>query len=85
MIGANYYQAVGKAGYAIVFNLLRQIILLIPLVYLLPHFFGLNGIWLAGPLSDLGASIVTGWFMLREMKALAARSKRVHDIPPQTL
>mgnify|MGYP001764581739 CR=1 FL=1 len=46
---------------------------------------GKNGIWLAGPLSDLGASIVTGWFMLREMKALAARSKRVHDIPPQTL
>ena len=85
LIGANYYQAVGKAGYAIVFNLLRQIILLIPLVYLLPHFLGLNGIWLAGPLSDLGASVVTGWFMLREMKALAARSKRVHDIPPQTL
>lgn len=74
LISANYYQAVGRASYAIVFNLLRQIILLIPLVYLLPPFFGLNGIWLAGPLSDLGASLVTGWYMIKEMKGLARRS-----------
>ena len=78
LIGANYYQAVGKAGYAIVFNLLRQIILLIPLVCLLPRFFGLNGIWFAGPLSDLGASIVTGWFMLKEMKVLVRRGNAAH-------
>ena len=73
LIGANYFQAVGKAGYAIVFNLLRQIILLIPMVYILSHFFGLAGIWMAGPVSDLGASIVTVWFLVREMKKLARK------------
>lgn len=73
LIGANYFQAVGKAGYAIVFNLLRQIILLIPMVYTLSHFFGLAGIWMAGPVSDLGASIVTVWFLVREMKKLARK------------
>jgi len=74
LIGANYFQAVGKAGYAIVFNLLRQIILLIPMVYLLPRFWGLNGIWLAGPVSDLGAALVTACFLIREMKKLARRN-----------
>ena len=74
LIGANYFQAVGKAGYAIVFNLLRQIILLIPMVYILSNFFGLTGIWLAGPISDFGASVVTVWFMFREMKKLTRRS-----------
>ncbi|HWR31643.1 MAG TPA: MATE family efflux transporter [Negativicutes bacterium] len=74
LIGANYFQAVGKAGYAVVFNLLRQIILLIPMVYILSSFFGLTGIWIAGPISDLGASIVTAWFMFKEMKKLALRS-----------
>jgi len=79
LIGANYFQAVGKAGYAIVFNLLRQIILLIPMVYILSSFFGLTGIWMAGPVSDLGASIVTAWFMVKEMKKLALRGKEQHS------
>ena len=56
------------------FNLLRQIILLIPLVYILPNFFGLMGIWLAGPVSDLGASVVTAWFVTREIKNLERRA-----------
>lgn len=74
LIGANYFQAVGKAKYAIVFNLLRQIILLIPMVYILPNFFGLMGIWLAGPISDLVASVVTAWFVAREIKSLERRA-----------
>ncbi|MCL6477263.1 MAG: MATE family efflux transporter [Peptococcaceae bacterium] len=74
IISANYFQAVGKAGYAIVFNLLRQIIILIPMVYILPKFFGLTGIWLAGPVSDFGAFLLTGAFLLREIKLLKAHS-----------
>lgn len=75
IIGANYFQAVGKAKYAIVFNLLRQLILLIPLVYLLPPWLGLAGIWLAGPLADAGAALLTGCFLLREMRLLRAYPK----------
>jgi len=75
IISANYFQAVGKAGYAIVFNLLRQIILLIPLIYILPKFWGLTGIWLAGPISDVGAALLTGIFMIRELKSLSSREQ----------
>jgi Na+-driven multidrug efflux pump len=75
IISANYFQAVGKAGYAIMFNLLRQIIILIPMVYILPKFLGLKGIWLAGPISDFGAALLTGVFLFREIKRLKNASK----------
>lgn len=79
IISANYFQAVGKAGYAIVFNLLRQIILLIPLIYILPKFWGLTGIWLAGPISDVGAALLTGIFMIRELRSLSSREQASHS------
>ncbi|MBP2656887.1 MAG: mepA [Firmicutes bacterium] len=69
-VGGNYFQAVGKAGYSIVLNLLRQVILLIPLVLLLPRFFGLQGVWMAAPFSDFTAAAVTGIFLLSELKKL---------------
>lgn len=71
LIGANYFQAIGKAGYSIVFNLLRQIIVLIPMVYILSHYFGLMGIWAAGPISDFAAALLTGlclWMETRQYK-----------------
>lgn len=73
LVGANYFQAVGKVGYAVFFNLLRQILVLVPMIYLLPRFFNLQGIWLAGPVADAVAVLVTGFFLLRE----AGRLRRI--------
>lgn len=70
MICASYFQAIGKPGYTIILNLLRQVIILIPALFLLPAVFGLTGIWLAGPVSDLGAALLTGMFMLWEVQQL---------------
>ena len=70
IICANYFQAIGKPGYTIVLNLLRQVIILIPALFLLPEMLGLTGIWLAVPISDLGAALLTGIFMLREVQRL---------------
>lgn len=70
IICANYFQAIGKPGYTIVLNLLRQVIILIPALFILPEIIGLTGIWLAGPVSDLGAALLTGVFMLREVQQL---------------
>lgn len=58
IVGANYYQAIGEAKKAAFLGLLRQVILLIPLLLILPNFFGLNGVWGAGALSDLISSMV---------------------------
>lgn len=75
IVGANYYQAVGKPRQAIFLNLTRQVLLLIPALLLLPAFFGLTGVWLAGPVSDLGAFLVTGTFVYREMRRLKQRAE----------
>lgn len=70
IIGANYFQAVGKAGYAIVLSLSRQVIILIPLILILPGMLGLNGIWLASPIADFAAALLTGFFLRKEIRKL---------------
>ena len=70
IIGANYFQAVGKAGYAIVLSLSRQVIILIPLILFLPGLLGLNGAWMASPIADFGSAVLTGVFLLKEIRKL---------------
>ena len=70
IIGANYFQAVGKAGHAIFLSMSRQVIVLIPAILILPHFFGLQGIWFAGPVADFVSSLVTGVYLWVELRKL---------------
>lgn len=70
IVSTNYFQAVGKAKIAMLLSLLRQVILLIPLLIILPMRLGLTGVWLAGPISDLLASVITAILIVREMKLL---------------
>jgi len=70
IIGANYFQAVGKAGYAIVLSMSRQVIILIPLLLLLPGLWGLHGAWLASPIADFASAALTGIFLVREFRKL---------------
>ena len=70
IIGANYFQAVGKAGYAIVLSLSRQVIILIPLLLVLPGMLGLNGAWVASPIADFISALLTGMFLMREIRKL---------------
>ncbi|MFY9398571.1 MAG: MATE family efflux transporter [Desulfomonilia bacterium] len=79
IVGANYFQAVGKPRQAIFLNLTRQVFLLIPALLILPAFLGLTGVWLAGPVSDLGAFLVTGTFVYREMGRLRLRAEAEHE------
>lgn len=78
IVSANYFQAVGKAKIATFLALSRQVIMLIPLILILPNFFKLNGVWIAGPTSDALSSILTGVFLLRELRHLGnAEAKAV--------
>lgn len=66
----NYFQSVGKAKKSMTLSLMRQVILLIPLTLILPHFFSLNGVWMSGPTSDFISSMIAYTFVVREMKHL---------------
>lgn len=71
----NYFQAVGKAKYSMILSLLRQIVILIPLLLILPHFLGLNGIWISAPIADFTSAIIALIFVAREMKKLREVNK----------
>ena len=68
LIGAAYFQAIGKAVPALLLTLTRQGFFFIPLIFILPVFFQEMGIWLAFPVSDLLATLVTVYFLRREVK-----------------
>jgi putative MATE family efflux protein len=73
IVGASYFQAVGKPKQAMFLSLSRQVLLLIPAVFILPCFFGLDGVWAAFPTADLGSSILTGIWLLLELRHLQKR------------
>jgi Na+-driven multidrug efflux pump len=68
LIGAAYYQAIGKALPALLLTLTRQGFFFIPLLYIFPSFMGINGVWLAFPIAELLATIVTGSFLVYELR-----------------
>ena len=72
IIGANFFQATGKAKYAILLSMSRQVIILIPALIILPELFGLYGIWIAGPVADAVSTSLTGYYLWREMRRLSA-------------
>jgi MATE family, multidrug efflux pump len=70
IIGAAFFQSVGKALPSLILGMTRQIIFLIPLVIILPNFLGLNGVWFSFPGADIGAVIVTLFWLMKELKNL---------------
>ncbi|MCH8533972.1 MAG: MATE family efflux transporter [Flavobacteriaceae bacterium] len=68
LIGSAYFQAIGKATPALLLTLTRQGFFFIPLVLVLPKYFGVFGVWISFPLADVISTIVTGYFLNREVK-----------------
>jgi putative MATE family efflux protein len=58
VITTSFFQSIGKAKIAIVLSLTRQVLLIIPFLYILPLFFHLNGVWMAQPTADTISSII---------------------------
>jgi putative MATE family efflux protein len=67
LIGSAYFQAVGKAKKALLLTLSKQGFFLIPLVLILPNFFGIFGVWIAFPISDVLSTILTAYFLRKEI------------------
>ena len=67
LIGAAYFQSIGKALPALLLTLSKQGFFLIPLLLILPSYFGLFGIWVSFPIADLLSTAVTGFFLRKEL------------------
>ena len=68
LIGAAYFQAVGKAVPALLLTLTRQGFFFIPLILVLPLYYGELGVWISFPIADVLSTIVTAYFLRKEVK-----------------
>ncbi|MCQ0111479.1 MATE family efflux transporter [Zhouia amylolytica] len=68
LIGAAYFQAIGKAIPALLLTLSRQGFFFIPLILILPEIYGETGVWISFPIADFLATIVTAYFLNREIR-----------------
>lgn len=73
IVSTNYFQATGQPLKASILSMLRQLLLLIPLIVILPMFFGLDGILFAGPTADILSAVIVALFIIPEMKKLQAK------------
>lgn len=70
VVSTSYFQATGQPLKASVLSMLRQLLVLIPMILLLPLAFGLDGILYAGPVADFCSAAIVTCFVIYEMKKL---------------
>ena len=64
MVITNFFQCIGKVKISIFLSLSRQLLFLLPLLVLLPNFYGIDGVWASMPTSDFIAVVVAVTIML---------------------
>lgn len=77
MVASNFFQSIGMASKAIFLSLTRQVLILIPCLLILPHYFGQTGVWVSMPVADLTASLISAtmlWWQFRQFKKMAEKS-----------
>ena len=65
-----FFQAIGKSVRSAALSLSRQIVILIPFMIILSHFFGIMGVLAAGPVADALAFILAAFFLIKEIRNL---------------
>jgi len=81
VIAAGMYQALGRPLPAMVLALLRQVILLTPLIVVLPRFMDLPGVWASFPIADGLAALVTALMLIPALRALRDRQSHPNMEP----
>jgi putative MATE family efflux protein len=70
IVGSGYFQAVGKPRQAAFLSLSRQLLLLVPALFILPRILGLKGVFISLPVSDIASTLLTVVLLLREVREL---------------
>nr|MBK5235902.1 MATE family efflux transporter [Clostridium sp.] len=70
IIGASYFQAINEAKTSMLLSILRQVIVLIPLILILPLFYKLDGLWFSQPCADVISTALTSFFLFKSIKKL---------------
>ncbi|MEE0890056.1 MAG: MATE family efflux transporter [Bacteroidales bacterium] len=70
IVASNFFQAIGKAKIAIFLSLTRQLLFLIPALYLMPLILELNGVWLSTVVADFLSAFVSLWVLVVAIKKM---------------
>lgn len=70
IVGTNFFQSLGMAGRAVFLSLTRQVIFMIPLLFILPPHFGLDGVWACYPICDYAASLITAILLMIQIRKI---------------
>jgi|LFRM01.2.fsa_nt_gb putative MATE family efflux protein len=73
MVGAGFFQAIGKPIHSMLLSLSRQVLVFIPCLLILPRFYGLDGILFTGPVADSISTIITAIWLIMEVSNLRRR------------
>ncbi|MGE4585246.1 MAG: MATE family efflux transporter [Sphaerochaeta sp.] len=74
IIAGNFFQAIGKSRIALTLTLSRQGLILIPSILIFAHFFGLEGILWAAPVSDALSTLLTTFFFVPGLRDLEKKA-----------
>ena len=77
MVASTFYQSLGKAIPSLFLSILRQLIILIPLIFILPRYtsLGINGVWYAFPISDFTAFLISAFVLWRAWHRLDKKNE----------
>lgn len=84
IVSTSYFQATGQPFKASLLSMLRQLLLLIPLIIILPRFFGLYGILYSAPVADAVSAVIVAFFIVPEMRRLNRKIREQEAIPDKS-
>jgi putative MATE family efflux protein len=75
MVGSIIFQSIGKATQSFITSIARPVLFLLPVVFILPHYLGLEGVWLAFPISDGLTLLLTLTLLIPQMRDLRQKHR----------
>jgi len=75
IVSSQYFQAVGKPIQSTILALSRQLLLLVPLLLILPRFWGIEGVWRTPPIADILSALITASVVTLEMKHIKEKER----------
>lgn len=84
VVASSFFQSLGYAAKSIIQSLSRQLIFLVPFIIVFPRLWGLDGIWIAMPVADTLAAILSIYLLIIQLRLLdkmAEDDKRMRTFP----
>lgn len=70
IIVGNFFQFIGKAKRAIILSMTRQLLFIVPLLLILPKYWGSDGVWYSIPIADAGATLLAAVLLIYQLRKL---------------